>query len=122
MDYKKKKIQDGSWKRFFFLVLLLFLYDLCGDILRGWDPETGTGAASVQRMVLHKGWKKQDITLPAELPAPKGEKLILYNESLGAESRGMTVVSTGAQYDLVIRLNGKILYQYKEALFAKIPR
>ena len=48
-----------------------------------------------------------------------GEKLILYNESLGAESRGMTVVSTGAQYDLVIRLNGKILYEYKEAMFSK---
>ena len=74
---------------------------------------------------LNKGWyyikdgKKQEITLPAEIPAKTGEKLILYNESLGAESRGMTVVSTGAQYDLVIRLNGKILYEYKEAMFSK---
>ena len=77
---------------------------------------------------LTKGWyyikdgKKQEITLPAEIPAKTGEKLILYNESLGAESRGMTVVSTGAQYDLVIRLNGKILYEYKEAMFPKMCR
>lgn len=74
---------------------------------------------------LNKGWyyiedgKKKEVTLPAEIPAKNDEPLILYNESLGTESRGMTVAATGAQYNLVIRLDGKILYEYKEAMFSK---
>lgn len=62
---------------------------------------------------------RREITLPAEIPAKNGESLLLYNDSIGKENEGMTLFTTGAQYDLVIRLDGKILYQYKEAMFAR---
>jgi diguanylate cyclase len=120
MDDRKKKNLIWKVEAVLFGVVLLvfgaiFAATHAGGLIQHQD--------SVQ--FLNKGWyyikdgKKQEITLPAEIPAKTGEKLILYNESLGAESRGMTVVSTGAQYDLVIRLNGKILYEYKEAMFSK---
>ena len=57
-----------------------FWRDLCGDPHRGLIQKQD----SVQ--LLNKGWyyikdgKKQEITLPAEIPAKTGEKLILYNE------------------------------------------
>lgn len=123
MDYRKKKNLLWKGESFLFVVVLLVFGAIFAAIHTGGLIQNQD---SVQ--LLNKGWyyikdgKKQEITLPAEIPAKTGEKLILYNESLGAESRGMTVVSTGAQYDLVIRLNGKILYEYKEAMFSKMCR
>ena len=120
MDDRKKK--NLIWKGESFLLVVVVL--VFGAIFAA--IHTGGLIQKQDRVqLLNKGWyyikdgKKQEITLPAEIPAKTGEKLILYNESLGAESRGMTVASTGAQYDLVIRLNGKILYEYKEAMFSK---
>ena len=120
MDYRKKKNLIWKGESFLFVVVLLVFGAIFAAIHTG-----GLIQKQDSVQLLNKGWyyikdgKKQEITLPAEIPAKTGEKLILYNESLGAESRGMTVVSTGAQYDLVIRLNGKILYEYKEAMFSK---
>ena len=120
MDYRKKKSLIWKGESFLFFVVLLVFGAIFAAIHTG-----GLIQKQDSVQLLNKGWyyikdgKKQEITLPAEIPAKTGEKLILYNESLGAESRGMTVVSTGAQYDLVIRLNGKILYEYKEAMFSK---
>lgn len=120
MDYRKKKNLIWKGESFLFFVVLLVFGAIFAAIHTG-----GLIQKQDSVQLLNKGWyyikdgKKQEITLPAEIPAKTGEKLILYNESLGAESRGMTVVSTGAQYDLVIRLNGKILYEYKEAMFSK---
>ena len=120
MDYRKKKSLIWKGESFLFVVVLLVFGAIFAAIHTG-----GLIQKQDSVQLLNKGWyyikdgKKQEITLPAEIPAKTGEKLILYNESLGAESRGMTVVSTGAQYDLVIRLNGKILYEYKEAMFSK---
>ena len=120
MDYRKKKNLIWKGESFLFVVVLLVFGAIFAAIHTG-----GLIQKQDSVQLLNKGWyyikdgKKQEITLPAEIPAKTGEKLILYNESLGAESRGMTVVSTGAQYDLVIRLNGKILYEYKEAIFQK---
>ena len=78
-----------------------------------------------QAELLSDGWYymkdgiRQEISLPAEIPAEKGETLILYNDSLGKEAAGKLLITTGAQYDLAIRLNGRLLYEYKEVMFAR---
>ena len=65
-----------------------FWRDLCGDPHRGLIQKQD----SVQ--LLNKGWyyikdgKKQEITLPAEIPAKTGEKLILYNEVWERKAEG----------------------------------
>lgn len=120
MDYRKEKNIRQEGEALLFVVVLLIFGAIFAAIHAG-----GLIQSQDQAQLLNKGWyyiedgKKQEITLPAEIPAKTGETLILYNESLGAESRGMTVAATGAQYDLVIRLDGKILYEYKEAMFSK---
>lgn len=120
MDHRiEKNIRQKGEAILFIAALIIFGAIFAaihaGGLLQDQDP--------VQ--FLNKGWyyiedgKKKEVTLPAEIPAKNDEPLILYNESLGAESRGMTVAATGAQYNLVIRLDGKILYEYKEAMFSK---
>ena len=87
MDDRKKKNLIWKVEAVLFGVVLLvfgaiFAATHAGGLIQHQD--------SVQ--FLNKGWyyikdgKKQEITLPAEIPAKTGEKLILYNESLGAES------------------------------------
>lgn len=120
MTYKTKKNTGRKLETVllfatFAVFVLLFLIFCEGGI---WQKQEQVQPLSGGWYYIEDGVRK-DITLPAELPAQKGESLILYNENPGEDNAEMTVITTGAQYDLVIRLDGKILYQYKEALFAR---
>ncbi len=120
MDYRKVKNAGRKLEAVLFLVTLA-VFAMIFLVFRGggiWQNQEKVQPLSSGWYYMEDGVRK-DITLPAEIPARDGEELLLYNETLSEDNIGMTVITTGAQYDLVIRLDGKILYQYKEALFAR---
>lgn len=120
MDYKKEQNIRQKVEALLFIMALVIFCAIFMAIHTG-----GLQQSQEQVEPLKKGWyylvngNRKEITLPAEIPAEEGEPLILYNDSLEKEDAGMTVVTTGAQYGLVIRLDGKILYEYKEAMFSR---
>lgn len=75
--------------------------------------------------ILSSGWyymengEKTEITLPTVIKAENGEPLTLYNDGITGEDAGKTISTRGAQYDLMISLNGKILYEYQESSFKR---
>ena len=120
MDYKKEQNVKQKGEALLFVIALVIFGAIFMAIYAG-----GLRQRQEQVKPLEKGWyylvngSRKEITLPAEISAEEGEPLILYNDSLGKENAGMTVVTTGAQYGLIIRLDGKILYEYKEAMFSR---
>ena len=79
MDYRKKKNLIWKGESFLFVVVLLVFGAIFAAIHTG-----GLIQKQDSVQLLNKGWyyikdgKKQEITLPAEIPAKTGEKLILF--------------------------------------------
>lgn len=76
MDYRKKKSLIWKGESFLFVVVLLVFGAIFAAIHTG-----GLIQKQDSVQLLNKGWyyikdgKKQEITLPAEIPAKTGEKL-----------------------------------------------
>ena len=119
-------MKDNQRKRgeqielFLFVVVLAVFAAVIGVVTSG-----GKKQAMEQMRILSSGWyymengEKTEITLPTVIKAENGEPLTLYNDGITGEDAGKTISTRGAQYDLMISLNGKILYEYQESSFKR---
>ena len=119
-------MKDNQRKRgeqielFLFVVVLAVFAAVIGVVTSG-----GKKQAMEQMRILSSGWyymengEKTEITLPTVIKAENGEPLTLYNDGITGEDAGKTISTRGAQYDLMISLNGKILNEYQESSFKR---
>ena len=119
MEYKHKK-RSEQIEMFLFVIVLAVFAAVIGVV-----TSEGKKQAMDQIQILSSGWyymengEKTEISLPTVIEAKDGEPLTLCNDGITREDAGKTVSTRGAQYDLMISLNGKILYEYQESSFRR---
>ena len=119
MEYNQKKRIEQA-EMFLFVIVLAVFAAVIGVVASG-----GKKQAMEEMRVLSSGWyymengERTEITLPAVIKAENGEPLTLYNDGITREDAGKTVSTRGAQYNLMISLNGEILYEYQEGSFRR---
>lgn len=118
---KDNQRKRGEQIELFLLVVVLAVFAAVISVV----TSGGKKQAMEQMRILSSGWyymengEKTEITLPTVIKAENGEPLTLYNDGITGEDAGKTISTRGAQYDLMISLNGKILYEYQESSFKR---
>ena len=115
----KKKIYRRTELALVAIVLLVctaILVIMCADSKR--QAMEGIRNMSSGWYYMENGQKNM-VTFPAKIIAREGEDLVLYNDGITAEDAGRTVTTEGAQYNLVIRMNDQIIYQYNDSSFRR---
>lgn len=62
---------------------------------------------------------RTDVTLPAVIRMSEGQELVLYHDGICNEYSGQTLTTKGAEYGLIIEVQGEVLYRYADQFFPR---
>ena len=117
---EKKGLWTRRWELLVIALVALILAGVVSHTLKSAGTEMEDKA-----QILSEGWYywkegvKETVELPAQIQWEGQEQLTLYNDSLTAADGGKVITTKGAQYDLVISLDGKIIYEYEDPYFPR---
>ena len=111
----KKKIEKA----------LMLLVCLVIGIMLAKEVQVGASAIPQMPEQVAEGWyyiendEKVEVSLPTVIEDDSDEALVLYNDSLPADWKSMSLTARGAVYDMTIAVGDEVLYRYDDTSFTR---